>query len=39
MAKANVALAMLGERGETTDMARSVIQDFIGNVDESPPAP
>jgi hypothetical protein len=38
LAKANVALAMLSARGEVTDLARSVIQDFIGSVDEAAPA-
>jgi hypothetical protein len=38
MAKANVALAMLSAKGETTDMARSAIHDFLGSVDEGPPA-
>jgi hypothetical protein len=38
LAKAQVALAMLSAKGEVTDMARSVIHDFLGSVDEGPPA-
>jgi hypothetical protein len=38
MAKANVALAMLSAKGEVADMARSAIHDFLGSVDEGPPA-